>query len=65
MKTNIAGWNITIFNRKYIFNPGLCTSKTIGKYNSFWQLDFAALRGFKLMEINSNGCFPGGYPLVN
>ncbi len=20
--TNIAGWNITIFNRKYIFNPG-------------------------------------------
>ena len=21
-QTNIAGWNITIFNRKYIFNPG-------------------------------------------
>ena len=27
METNIAGWNITIFTRKYIFNPGPCSSQ--------------------------------------
>ena len=48
MKTNIAGWNITMFNRKYIFNPGLCTSKTIGKYIFFLATGFCCFEGFQV-----------------
>ncbi len=59
--TNIAGWNIPIFNRKYIFNPGPFSIAML----DYPRVYFEALKAPKVENLKSNQDVPIPHPTKN